>query len=66
MSVKVINGKIIETKEVMTEYSKEDIDMEIELIDEEMDRIQNENDRLNKDRLKWMGRKVLLDKVIIK
>ena len=62
MSVKVINGKVVEIKEVIKTYSKTDIDEEIERILEEQDMHQTEIDRADKELIKWEEKKALLNK----
>ena len=64
MSIKVIDGKVVEAKEIITEYTQEDIDGEIERIDEEIDMHQNEIDRLNKRLAEWESKKALLIKEV--
>jgi len=66
MSVKVIDGHVVEIKEITTEYSKDDIDEEIKRINEEIDMHQNEIDRMNKELKKWQDKKNLLIKEVIK
>lgn len=61
IKLEVIDGKVIETKEVISEYSKIDIDIEIENIEGEIDNFQNEIDRLNKTLAKWQDKKILLE-----
>ena len=63
MSIEIIDGKVVETKEVITKYSQKGIDEEIERIDEEIDMHQNEIDRLNKTLAKWQEKKALLKEV---
>ena len=62
MSVKVINGKIVEIKEITKIYTKADIDEEIERILEEQDMHQTEIDRAGKELIKWEEKKALLNK----
>ncbi len=66
MSIKIVDGKVVETKEVITEYSQEDIDEEIKRIDEEIDNHQNEIDRFKKELTKWQTKKTLLIKEVKK
>jgi len=66
MGIKIIKGKVIETKEIVNEYSEDDIDEEIKRIDEEIDMHQNEIDRMNKELKKWQDKKNLLLKEVIK
>lgn len=66
MSIKVIDGKVVEAKEIITEYTQEDIDGEIERIDEEIDMHQNEIDRFKKELTKWQTKKTLLIKEVKK
>ena len=62
MSVKVINGKVVEIKEITKIYTEADIDEEIERILEEQDMHQTEIDRADKELIKWEEKKALLNK----
>jgi len=66
MGIKIIKGKVVETKEITYEYSKDDIDEEIKRIDGEIDMHKNEIDRMNKELKKWQDKKTLLLKEVVK
>ena len=64
MSIEIVDGKVVETKEIRTEYTEEDIDEEIKRVDEEIDMHQNEIDRFKKELTKWQEKKILLLKEV--